>query len=334
MIDNQMHQRHFFTAAAGQTPLRVDTFLYGFIQNTSRSRIQKAIKEGFFLVNGKVIKRNYLVRPFDEVAFFHHLPPPDQEILPENIPLDVIYEDESLLILNKPAGMVVHPGHGNYTGTLVHALAYRFRNLPLSSSLYRHGLVHRIDKDTTGLLVVAKTDQAMFHLAKQFSDHVIDRKYIALVWGVLKDQEGTISNYIGRSSRDRKMMTVLSQGQEGRGKWAVTHYKVIERFSYATLVECRLETGRTHQIRVHFQHSGHPIFGDTVYGGNVLAKGVQNISKYRQFIQNCFSILPRQALHAYRLGFSHPITHQKMLFESKPPQDISLVCSKWKGILL
>ena len=326
------HQRHFFTAAPGQQPLRVDSFLSGFIESISRSRIQKAIKDGFVLVNGKIVRSNYLVRPFDEVAFFQPYLQREREVVPQYIPLDIVYEDESLLVLDKPAGMVVHPGHGNYTGTLVHALAYRFKDISSSDSLYRHGLVHRIDKDTTGLLVVAKTDQAMFHLAKQFSDHSIERKYLALVWGVLGDMEGTISNYIGRSATDRKVMAVLSQDHEYRGKWAVTHYKIVERFSYATLVECCLETGRTHQIRVHFKYKGHPLFGDPVYGGNTLVKGIQSISKYNRFIQNCFSILPRQALHAYRLGFSHPRTLQNMVFESKLPDDIFMVCKKWREI--
>lgn len=327
---SEKYERQRFIAAEGQQPLRVDKFLQSFLENTSRSRIQRLIREGLVWVNHKVVKSNFLVRPQDVVVCLSDDPPREYEIEPEDLPIDVVYEDEEVLVIDKKPGMVVHPGHGNYTGTLVHALAYRFRNLPLRHSMYRHGLVHRIDKDTSGLLVVAKTEKAMAHLSKQFLNHTIDRKYKAFVWGALNDMEGTITNYIGRSNRDRRVMQVLDEYDQNRGKKAVTHYKILERCLYATLIECRLETGRTHQIRVHFQHLGHPLFGDLTYGIRDPFGRYQNMAKYKQFIKNCFATLRRQALHAFHIGFDHPSGRGWVSFDSPLPEDFSSVFEKWK----
>lgn len=312
----------------GQSLLRIDKFLMLRVENASRSRIQNAIEAGSVLVNDKQVKASYRVKPADTISIVLPHPPRDTEVYPEDIPLDIIYEDEDVLVVNKPAGMVVHPGFNNYSGTLVNALVYHFQQLPqLPGNDGRPGLVHRIDKDTSGLLLISRNEFAMTYLAKQFFDHSIARKYIALVWGDLKE-DGTITGYIGRSLRDRKIMDIYDD--ESKGKWSVTHYKVLERFNYVTLIECQLETGRTHQIRAHMQHIGHPLFSDSSYGGDKIVKGTV-FSKYKQFIENCFEIMPRQALHAKSLGFEHPVTKQRVHFESDLPFDFQSVLDKWRN---
>jgi len=312
----------------GQALLRIDKFLMNRIENASRNRIQNAIAAGSVLVNGQQIKSSYKVKPTDIISVVLPHPPRDTEVYPEDIPLDIIYEDDDLLVVNKPAGMVVHPGYNNYTGTLVNALVYHFSSFPqLPGNDGRPGLVHRIDKDTSGLLVIGKNEWAMTYLAKQFFDHTISRKYVALVWGdVAKD--GTVTGYIGRSVRDRKVMTVYDD--PNKGKWSVTHYTVLERLGYVTLIECCLETGRTHQIRAHMQSIGHPLFNDATYGGDRIVKGTV-FTKYKQFVENCFLLLPRQALHARNLGFVHPTKKKKMNFEVPLPDDFRLCLEKWRG---
>lgn len=312
----------------GQALLRIDKFLINRIENASRNRIQNAIAAGTVLVNGQPVKSSYKVKPADVISVVLPHPPRDTEIYPENIPLDVYYEDDDLLIVNKPAGMVVHPGYNNYTGTLVNALVYHFSRFPqLPGNDGRPGLVHRIDKDTSGLLVIGKNEWALTYLAKQFFDHTITRKYIALVWGDLS-ADGTVTGYIGRSQRDRKVMAVYDTPD--KGKWSVTHYRVLERLNYVTLIECQLETGRTHQIRAHLQSIGHPLFNDSVYGGNRILKGTV-FSKYKQFVENCFALLPRQALHAQSLGFQHPTSKKQMEFTSPLPADFSTCLEKWRA---
>jgi 23S rRNA pseudouridine1911/1915/1917 synthase len=313
----------------GQSLLRIDKFLMHRIENASRNRIQNAMEAGSVLVNEKPVKPSYKVKPMDVISVVLPHPPRDTEVYPENIPLDIIYEDDDVILVNKPAGMVVHPGYNNYTGTLVNGLVYHLANkdLPeLPGNEGRPGLVHRIDKDTSGLLLISKNERSMTYLAKQFFDHTIDRKYIALVWGDL-EKEGTVSGYIGRSLRDRRVMSIYED--ETMGKWAVTHYKVLERFNYVTLIECRLETGRTHQIRVHMQSIGHPLFNDDTYGGDKIVKGTV-FSKYKQFVDNCFALCPRHALHAQQLGFIHPVTKKQMYFESELPEDMKAVIEKWR----
>ena len=313
----------------GQALLRIDKFLMNRVENASRNRIQHAVAAGTVLVNGQPIKASYKVKPLDTISVVLPHPPRDTEIYPENIPLDIPYEDEELLVVNKPAGMVVHPGFNNYTGTLVNALAYHFSSLPqLPGNDGRPGLVHRIDKDTSGLLVVGKSEWALTYLAKQFFDHSIVRKYIALVWGDIVEDDGTVTGYIGRSLKDRRVMAVYDDPE--KGKWSVTHYRVLERLGYVTLVECQLETGRTHQIRAHMQSIGHPLFSDSVYGGDRILKGTV-FSKYKQFVENCFALLPRQALHAQNLGFTHPTTKKKMEFSTPLPDDFRLCLEKWRG---
>ena len=311
----------------GQALLRIDKFLMGFIQNATRNKIQNAATNGDIYVNDVPVKSNYKVKPLDVVRIMLTHPPYDNTILPENIPLNIVYEDDSLLVINKPPGLVVHPGHGNYTGTLVNALAYHFDNLPLNSS-ERPGLVHRIDKDTSGLLVVAKTEMAMTHLAKQFEAKTSEREYIALVWGNVKEDEGTIEGNIARHVKDRMQMAVFKDPEIG--KPAVTHYKVIERLGYVTLISCKLETGRTHQIRVHLKHIGHTLFNDERYGGNLILKGT-TFTKYKQFIDNCFKTLPRQALHAKTLGFEHPVTKEFIQFDTEIPNDMQECINKWRN---
>jgi len=312
----------------GQALLRIDKFLINRIENASRNRIQNAIAAGTVLVNGQPVKSSYKVKPSDVISVVLPHPPRDTEIYPENIPLDVYYEDDDLLIVNKPAGMVVHPGYNNYTGTLVNALVYHFSRFPqLPGNDGRPGLVHRIDKDTSGLLVIGKNEWALTYLAKQFFDHTITRKYIALVWGDLS-ADGTVRGYIGRSQRDRKVMAVYDTPDNG--KWSVTHYRVLERLNYVTLIECQLETGRTHQIRAHLQSIGHPLFNDSVYGGNRILKGTV-FTKYKQFVENCFALLPRQALHAQSLGFQHPTSKTQMEFTSPLPADFSSCLEKWRA---
>ncbi len=324
-LDDELFEHYRFEAAKGQSPLRVDKFLMNLVENATRNKIQQAATAGNIYVNDVPVKSNYKVKAFDVVRVLLSHPPFENLILPENIPLDIVYEDDALLVINKPAGLVVHPGHGNYTGTLVNALAYHFENLPLNSS-ERPGLVHRIDKDTSGLLVVAKTDQAMAMLAKQFEEKTSEREYVALVWGNVVEDEGTVTGDIARHAKDRMQMAVVPDGE---GKHAVTHYKVLERFGYVTLVSCKLETGRTHQIRVHMKHIGHTLFNDERYGGNLILKGT-TFTKYKQFIDNCFKILPRQALHAKTLGFMHPTTKEFMSFNTELPEDMKECITKWR----
>nr|WP_299000927.1 RluA family pseudouridine synthase [uncultured Allomuricauda sp.] len=319
---------HFrFSAAKGQEPLRVDKFLMNFIENATRNKIQQAAKQGHIWVNDAVVKQNYKVKAGDEVKVLFEHPPYEFLLTPEDIPLDIVYEDDTLLVVNKPAGMVVHPGHGNYSGTLINALVHHFENLPKNSS-NRPGLVHRIDKDTSGLLVIAKTEEAMTHLAKQFFEKSSEREYVALVWGNVEEDEGIVEGNIGRNPKNRLQMTVFPEGDTG--KEAVTHYKVLERFGYVTLVSCKLETGRTHQIRVHMKYLGHTLFNDERYGGNKILKGT-TFTKYKQFVENTFKILPRQALHAKTLGFEHPDTGEFMKFDSEIPEDMRNGIEKWSN---
>ncbi|MGO3708004.1 MAG: RluA family pseudouridine synthase [Mesonia hippocampi] len=327
--NDDLYEHHKFVAAKGQEPLRVDKFLMNFIENATRNKVQQAAKNGNVYVNGEVVKQNYKVKAGDEVQVMFEHPPYEFLLTPENIPLDLVYEDDTLLVVNKPAGMVVHPGHGNYSGTLINALIYHFENLPHNSS-DRPGLVHRIDKDTSGLLVVAKTEEAMTHLAKQFFDKTSEREYIALVWGNVEEEEGTIEGNIGRHPKNRLQNTVFEGDEADKGKPAVTHYKVLERFGYVTLISCKLETGRTHQIRVHCKHIGHTLFNDERYGGEKILKGT-SFTKYRQFVDNCFKILPRQALHAKTLGFEHPKTKERMSFSSELPEDIEQCIARWRN---
>jgi len=325
--DDELYEHFKFNASEGQEPLRVDKFLMNFIENSTRNKIQQAVKAGNVLVNDVVVKSNYKVKALDVVRVVLAHPPHENLLVPENIPLDINYEDEEVIVVNKPAGMVVHPGHGNYSGTLVNALIYHFQNLPKNSN-ERPGLVHRIDKDTSGLLVVAKTELAMASLASQFFNRTTERLYLALVWGSVEEEEGTITGNVGRSLKNRLQMDVFPDGEFG--KHAVTHYKVLERFSYVTLVECKLETGRTHQIRAHFKYLGHPLFNDERYGGNRILKGT-TYTKYKQFVDNCFKILPRQALHAKTLGFEHPETKEKLFFNSEVPEDMQQCLEKWRN---
>ena len=322
-----LYEHFAVTADKGQTPMRLDKFLTVRMEHCSRNRIQAAADCGSILVNGKAAKSSYKVKPLDRIQIVMPYPRREVEIIPENIPLEIPYEDDDLLIVNKPAGLVVHPGHGNYSGTLVNALTYHLRNLPLfQEGDMRAGLVHRIDKNTSGLLVIAKNERAHARLAKQFFDHTITRRYVALVWGNFEEDEGTITGNIGRSPRDRQKMFVFEDGSDG--KHAVTHWRVLKRYGYVTLVECRLETGRTHQIRVHMAWIGHPLFNDERYGGDRILKGT-TFAKYRQFIENCFAVMPRHALHARLLGFEHPATHENVLFESPLPADFQSLLTKW-----
>lgn len=325
--DEELFEHHRFVSPKGQALLRVDKFLMQLVMNATRNKIQQAAERGNIWVNDIPVKSNYRVKPFDVVRVMLSHPPFENLIIPENIPLDIFYEDDQLLVINKPPGLVVHPGHGNYTGTLVNALAYHFENLPKNSS-ERPGLVHRIDKNTSGLLVIAKTDLAMAHLAKQFEDKTTEREYIALVWGNIKEDEGTIEGNISRHLKDRMQMAVFPEGDVG--KPAVTHYKVLERFGYVTLVSCKLETGRTHQIRVHMKYIGHTLFNDERYGGHLILKGT-TFTKYKQFIDNCFKTLPRQALHAKTLGFVHPTTGEYKRFDTELPQDMKDCIEKWRN---
>ncbi len=327
--NKDLYEHFHFVAQKGQQPLRVDKYLMNYIENATRSKIQQAAKDGNIYVNDATVKSNYKVKPNDVVRVLFEHPPYEFLLVPEDIPLTIVYEDDALLVVNKPAGMVVHPGHGNYSGTLINALTFHFDNLPNNSS-NRPGLVHRIDKDTSGLLVVAKTEEAMTHLAKQFFDKTSEREYIALVWGDVKEDQGTIEGAIGRHPKNRLQNTVFTGDDAHKGKPAVTHYKVLERFGYVTLVSCQLETGRTHQIRVHLKHIGHTLFNDERYGGDRILKGT-SFSKYKQFVENCFSILPRQALHAKTLGFVHPVTQEKMKFDSPVPDDIAQCLEKWRN---
>lgn len=327
--DESLYEHHKFVAEVGQKPLRVDKYLMNFIENATRNKIQKAAKSGNIYVNNETVKQNYKVKAGDVVQVMFEHPPYEYLLVPEDIPLDIIYEDEVLLVVNKPAGMVVHPGHGNYSGTLINALVHHFDNLPNNSS-NRPGLVHRIDKDTSGLLVIAKTEEAMAHLSKQFFDKTSEREYIALVWGNVENEEGTVEGNIGRNPKNRLQNVVYEGDDADNGKAAVTHYKVLERFGYVTLVSCKLETGRTHQIRVHMKYIGHTLFNDERYGGDRILKGT-TFTKYKQFVDNCFKLLPRQALHAKTLGFTHPTTNKWMSFNSDLPQDMVDCIEKWRG---
>lgn len=325
----ELYEHFRFIAEKGQQMVRVDKFLVVRMEKTSRNRIQQAAEAGCIWVNGKPVKSSYKIKPDDEVVIVMDRPRYECEIIPENIPLDIIYEDEALLVVNKPAGLVVHPGHGNYSGTLVNALAWHFKdNVDYDVSDPRLGLVHRIDKDTSGLLVIAKTPEAKTHLGKQFFDKSTKREYYALVWGDFKEDKGTITGNIARNPKDKLQMKVF-EGSD-IGKPAVTHYEVIKRFGYVTLVKCKLETGRTHQIRVHMLSKGHPLFNDSRYGGEKILRG-NTSGSYKQFIENCFEACPRQALHARTLGFIHPVSGKEMFFESEIPDDMKTLLNKWEN---
>jgi len=324
--ENDLYEHHRLVVDKGQGLMRLDKFLTGRLENVTRNRIQNALHAGNILVNNKAAKPNYRVKPMDVITIVLTTPPREFELIPESIPFNLVYEDDDVLIVNKEAGMVVHPGHGNFTGTLLNALVFYF-NEKQDGKNSRPLLVHRIDKDTSGLLLVAKNEIAQAHLAREFFNHTIERRYHALVWGDFDIDEGTITGNLARSIPDRRVMTVYEDGETG--KHAVTHYKVLQRFGYVTLVECRLETGRTHQIRAHMKYIGHPLFNDEKYGGNEIVKGT-TFSKYKQFIQNCFSLLPRQALHAKSLGFVHPTNGRFLQFNSEIPPEMQALLEKWE----
>jgi 23S rRNA pseudouridine1911/1915/1917 synthase len=328
--NDDLYERFSFKTDKGQEPLRIDKFLMNRIEGATRNKLQQAINAGMVLVNGKDVRPNYKVKALDEIIVYSDMNPEEAEIVPEKMPLNIVYEDDVLMLINKPPGMVVHPGSGNYSGTLLNGIAWYLQEKNPSfdkESLPRFGLVHRIDKNTSGLLVLAKTEQAMRHLAKQFFDHTIRRQYIALVWGDLPKEEGTIVAHVGRHMRLRKLFEAYPDGEHG--KEAITHYKVKERLGYVTLVECILETGRTHQIRVHMKYIGHPLFNDDFYGGDRIVKGTV-YAKYKQFVDNCFAICPRQALHAKTLGFVHPVTEKEVFFETPLPDDIEQLIARWR----
>jgi 23S rRNA pseudouridine1911/1915/1917 synthase len=324
----ELYEHHRYKADPGQILIRIDKYLADRIMNTSRTRVQNAANAGNILVNNNPVKPNYKVKPGDLIQVVLPSPPKEIELIPENIPLNIVYEDDDVLVVNKEPGMVVHPAYGNHSGTLVNALMWHFKDLPLfNTGESRPGLVHRLDKNTSGILVIAKNEYALNRLSKQFFERTTDRRYNALVWGSLNPSEGTITGNVGRSIRDRKVMQVFKDGEEG--KTAITHYKTLEEFGYISLVECKLETGRTHQIRVHFSHIKHPLFNDEEYGGNQIIKGT-TFTKYHQFINNCFKILPRQALHAKSLAFDHPVTGKRLSFDSELPADMAQVIEKWR----
>ena len=328
---DELYQRFQFTTDKGQEPYRIDKFLMNRIEGATRNKLQQAINAGMVLVNGKEVKQNYKVKPFDNITVYSDMSPETTDVVPEPLELNIVFEDDDLMIINKPAGMVVHPGSGNYTGTLLNGVAYYLQQKQpgiTEETLPRFGLVHRIDKNTSGLLVLAKSDKAMRHLAKQFFDHTVKRKYTALVWGDLVKDQGTIKAHVGRNLRHRKLFEAYPEGDHGKD--AITHYSVIERFNYVTLIQCVLETGRTHQIRVHMKHIGHPLFNDDFYGGDKIVKGTV-YTKYKQFVENCFSICPRQALHAQTLGFTHPTTGEEIFFEAELPNDMKEVIGKWRN---
>ena len=327
--NNSLFEHFSFQVDKGQTPLRIDKYLMNFVENATRTKIQAAAKNGSIKVNGVVVKSNYKVKPQDDIRVLFEYPPHENLLIAENIELDIVYEDDDLVVVNKPAGMVVHPGHGNYSGTLINALIYHFENLPKNSS-NRPGLVHRLDKDTSGLLVIAKNDESMVHLSNQFAEKTSKREYIAMVWGNVKDDIGKIDNYIGRNPKNRLQNIVLDDYKIENGKRAITNYEVLSRLNYVSLVKCNLETGRTHQIRVHMKHIGHTLFNDERYGGNSILKGT-TFTKYKQFVENCFKLLPRQALHAKTLGFTHPKTAKFMQFDSELPKDFQSCIEKWEN---
>lgn len=329
--NDELYERFSIVIDKGQEPLRIDKFLMGRLEGATRNKLQQAINTGMVLVNGKEVRQNYKVKPLDNIIIYSDMSPEDTDVVPEKMELNIVHEDEQLMLINKPAGMVVHPGSGNYSGTLLNGIAYHLQQQnPLISEeqLPRFGLVHRIDKNTSGLLVLAKTDLAMRQLAKQFFDHTVKRQYLALVWGDVVNDSGTIVAHVGRHQRFRKLFEAYPEGDHG--KEAITHYKVKERFGYVTLVECVLETGRTHQIRVHMKYIGHPLFNDDFYGGDKIVKGTV-YSKYKQFVDNCFTICTRQALHAKTLGFVHPATGKEVFFDTELPEDISRVIEKWRN---
>jgi len=327
-LNDNLIEHYSFLVEKGHDIIRLDKFLMLRLANKSRNRIQQCIINGnVFCNNKKQVKSNYKVKPNDEISIRFEYEPLDKSITPENIPLDIIYDDDQIIVVNKKPGMVVHPSFGHYTGTLIHALLYRYSELNKLENKERPGLVHRIDKNTSGLLVVARDSDSMTHLSAQFADHSIERKYIALVWGVLKEDHGTIEGNIGRNLKNRKIMDVFPE--KDKGKHSVTHYKVIERFSYVTLIECKLETGRTHQIRVHMKYIGHPLFNDNEYGGDKILKGTR-FSKYTQFIKNCFKLFPTHALHAKSLGFMHPKNNKRINFDSELPKNFQDLIQKWR----
>jgi 23S rRNA pseudouridine1911/1915/1917 synthase len=330
MTDNNsdLFEHYEFIASSGQLPLRVDKFIMNFIENASRNKVQKAIESSNVLVNGDAVKSNYKIKPLDKVSVVYSYPKITHELIPQDIPINILFEDKDILIVNKDAGMVVHPGFGNYDGTLVNALAFHFNNLPSMDGQERPGLIHRIDKNTSGILVVAKNELSLNVMAKKFEKRDLNRLYIALVWGDVKEDKGTIIGNIGRSLKNRKIMSVFPDSDYG--KLAITNYKVIERYGYTTLVECKLETGRTHQIRAHFKYLGHPLFNDFEYGGDRILKGT-TFTKYKQFVQNCFKICPRHALHAKSLEFTHPSKNELMFFDSNLPEDMTSLVEKWKN---
>lgn len=327
--EQELWEHHRIVVDKGQTMMRIDKFLMIRLPHASRTKLQAAAEAGSILVNEKPIKSSYKIKPLDVISIVLPQPPKDTEIVPENIPLDIVYEDEDVMIVNKKPGMVVHPGHNNVSGTLVNALAFYLKDNDFTKeNNVRPGLVHRIDKNTSGLLVIAKNDMAMSHLAKQFFHHTIQRKYVALAWGDFVNDQGTVTGYIGRSPKDRRVFMMYDSAEKGR--WSITHYKVLERLQYVTLIECQLETGRTHQIRVHMKHIGHTLFSDDTYGGNQILKGPA-FTKYKQFVENCFELMPRQGLHAKSLGFVHPRTGANMFFESELPQDFTATLNKWRN---
>ncbi|MBS1599118.1 MAG: RluA family pseudouridine synthase [Bacteroidetes bacterium] len=329
----ELYERMNITVDKGQEPFRLDKFLAGRMENASRNKIQQAIEAGRILVNNKIVQANYKIRPSDNIIIYSEKQVHGEEIIPEKIPLNIVYEDDDVMIINKPAGLVVHPASGNYTGTLINGVAYYLqqKNAAINEeTLPRFGLVHRIDKNTSGLMVLAKTEKAVASLAKQFFDHTVKRQYMAVVWGDIAEETGTIIAHVGRHKRFRKLFDAYPEGDYG--KEAITHYKVLERFGYVTLVQCILETGRTHQIRVHMKYIGHPLFSDETYGGDKIVKGTV-FSKYKQFVENCFEICPRQALHAKTIGFIHPTTKKEMLFESELPDDMKKLIEKWRGYI-
>jgi 23S rRNA pseudouridine1911/1915/1917 synthase len=327
-LEDEWFEHHRITADAKQAALRIDRFLMDRLPNVTRNKLQNAIRDGFVKVNEKEIKPNYKIRPADVVTVVLPEPPRDEDVVPENIPLNIVYEDEHLLVVNKAAGMVVHPAYQNWSGTLVNALTWHFQHLPeMEGNNGRPGLVHRIDKDTSGLLVIAKTELAMNSLAKQFYDHSIERTYYAMVWGEPNPEQGTINIHLGRSLKDRRITAPFPDGDFGRH--AITHYKTLATYRYVSLLKCNLETGRTHQIRAHMKYIGHPLFNDTTYGGSEILKGTI-FSKYKQFVQNCFSIMPRQALHAKTLGFIHPDSGKRVQFDSELPDDFKALIDKWE----
>ena len=327
---DELFEKHVIIIDKGQEAIRIDKFLMQRIEGATRNKIQQAIENEMVLVNDKPTKKNYNTRPGDKIVVYDTNSPESSEIIPQNIPLNIVFEDDDLMIINKPVGMVVHPGSGNPDNTLINAVAWHLQhNCPEidEKELTRYGLVHRIDKNTSGLIVVAKKQKVMSELAKQFFDHTVHRRYNAVVWGNFEEPEGTITGHVGRSQKQRKLFTVYPEGEYG--KEAITHYKVLENFNYVSVVECRLETGRTHQIRVHMQYKGHPLFNDDFYGGERIVKGTI-YTKYKQFVENCFAVCPRQALHAKELGFVHPTTKESMMFKSELPDDMAQLIEKWR----